>query len=264
MELMSFRRNGSAADKSENPSNGLNILLSRRNKNFLHEYEPYIVEKWRPYYFGYDVAKLKYKELKDSNESELLVQFERYFVLEIHRVSEFLESKLNQIQGFLVKLDNEARTSVPQAASASDLVSNTAYEASIRKAFEECQNCEDFYNLNSFAIKKIAKKYEKLVDFEVIVDFKMWPKFRSYQFFRNVFEPKISRVRLLRSDCVRLYSAVFRKTFPSLALGELKYAKAHTGNRKVLIMLVGLKLGCITTVVNLLAIVLAKAINVTS
>ena len=252
MELISRWRSGNNSEKSKYGPNGLNILLSRRNRIFLRQYEPYIVEKWRPYYFGYDAAKVRYKELKGSNESEHLVNFERYFVLEIHRVSEFLESKLNQTQGFLTKLNSETkeRPSAFQTAKASELVSNKAYEASVRKAFLECQNCEDFYHLNYFAITKIAKKYEKLVDTEEIVDFRMWPKFRSYHFFRDIFEPKISRVGVLRSECIRLYSIVYRKTFPSLALGELKYAKVHAGSRKALLMLVGLKLGCIATVVR--------------
>lgn len=239
-----------------------------KNTTFLREYLPYIVRQWRSHYFAYDGMKSIYLIAKESGDQDLVHEFEQYLYDEIERVATFLESKLQTLESDLSRLKtanhvdpNKFIEGGSQTKSKEHILSR-AHETGVRKCFHFAKDCEEYHSLNHYAILKIGKKYEKLLapncgsgfDGEVeetaAADFACWKKLPSFKYFSYDFLRKMERIAALRKEALAVYCNTYRKTYPALAMGELKFGKHFTGDSKDMLLSIGMKLGAILTMVR--------------
>ncbi len=227
--------------------------LWHENGTFLDLYRPYITMKWRFQYFSYDSMKAKYKVLKDQDCPDLQT-FETDFHKEIQRVDWFIVLVKGEIERDLKTIiDNFEKP-------ASGNVSRTV-ELFLRNIFERCKECEKFYKLNHYVICKIAKKFEKLIDLNGIEQksveagdseyraFIPWRDYPSNDLFNKQFSRRTDEIHLLTSKIVETYSDKFRRTYSSLAYGELVFVKNKERESGRTRFYLGVKLGLIVAMV---------------
>jgi hypothetical protein len=223
------------------------LALLPSNREFLDFYHPYISTEWRRYYLCYDRLKAEYKILKDIKNPNLRA-FDQDFLEEIQRV--------DQVQKTL--------------------------EVTLRKLFEKCKDLEQFFQLNRFAIHKIGKKFEKLIDkydplqtekmndniltgkgrnqYEnkeedeetelLIVGFSCWSHYNSGRYFYQKYLKRKVIIDKCKRDCVKLYQDIFRTNYPGLAWDELEFVKNKDRERKRTRIVFGIKIGLILASVN--------------
>ncbi len=227
--------------------------LWNANRNFLELYQPYIKTTWRFHYFGYDGMKARYKVLKEQAHPDLQ-SFEKLFYDEIHRVDSFLNSNLHDIQRDLRTVSDKCdflHSNTTEDAQKKDEMGRTV-ELFIRGIFEKCRDCEKFYKLNHYVICKIAKKFEKLIESggKKFDSFTPWRDYPSNELFNKKFSGRIDEVQYLTRKVVETYSEKFRKTYSSLAYGELEFAKNKERESVRTRFYVGVKLGLIIATVR--------------
>jgi hypothetical protein len=219
-----------------------NVTIVNNNRDFLNLYSPYIYSEWRLYYIRYDALKEKYKSMKGLKGKSLLLDFDVFFCDEIQRVDQFLSDKIDDISQSVTLLEE---FSANKQNNTND-VDMKIMERTLRTAFNYCKECEEFYKFNSYAIVKIAKKFEKLSDTS---DFTTWPQYSSNHYYLQYYSTRLETVHLLRGRCIQAFSHLFRETFPQLAIGELEYAKNHSGENYFTRISLGFKLGIILCLV---------------
>lgn len=228
-------------------------FLWNANRNFLELYQPYIKTEWRFYYFGYDTMKSKYKALKEHEHPDLQT-FENYFFAEIQRVDWFLNSNLHEIQRDLGTISDTCdflNSDTLDDKKKKEELGRTV-ELFIRSIYEKCKACELFYKLNHYVICKIAKKFEKLIESgkKKLDDFTPWRDYPSNDLFNRKFAGRIDEIHYLTRKSVDTYSEKFRKTYPSLAYGELEFVKNKERESLRTRFYIGVKLGIIITMVS--------------
>jgi hypothetical protein len=200
--------------------------------------------------------KAKYKALKEEKHPDLLT-FEKDFYEEIQRVDWFLNSNLHEIQRDLKTISDTCdflhSSSIDDIKKKDEL--GRTVELFIRSIFEKCKACERFYKLNHYVICKVAKKFEKLIEAgqkkgASLDDFKPWRDYPSNDLFNRKFTSRIDEVHSLTRRSVDTYSEKFRKTYPSLAYGELEFVKNKERESVRTRFYIGVKLGLIVATVS--------------
>eukprot|EP01034_Spumella_vulgaris_P028271 gene28271-35107_t len=92
-----------------------------------------------------------------------------------------------------------------------------------------------------------AKKFEKLIEQGIKKrdDFMPWRDYPSNELFNHKFGARIDEILYLTRKSVDMYSEKFRKTYPSLAIGELEFVKNKDRETVRTRFWIGLKLGLI-------------------
>jgi hypothetical protein len=194
-------------------------------------------------------------------KENMMLILEEELCTEIFRIDEFLFNEIFVIQSNMNLMKKEWNGLNQKERE--DVVEGTrerTIERTMRSLFEKCILCHNYWRLNNFAIRKVAKKYEKLIkksdkskNLDKInnnnnsnnTDFIYWKKFPSYQVFENYFVKKSNDIDLLKNECVEMYSLVFRTTYSSLVLDELEYVKNRNRDSKSGRIGFGIKLGVI-------------------
>jgi hypothetical protein len=78
-------------------------------------------------------------------------------------------------------------------------------------------------------------------------DFISWTKLSSHDIFTNNILKRLDQVPVIRAEIVEIYTNLFRKSYPSLAQGELEYPKQKNGGYQSRNTIMGLKYGIILT-----------------
>jgi hypothetical protein len=245
-------------------------LLIIGNKLFLNKYKTYVYKDWQGFYFHYDYLKKEYIYLFDSidNNKRNINKYDLLLYDEIQRIDIFLLSLINQIRAILVKLNSPNHDNDDDFAKAS-------IEITLRFIFEKINKIETFYKLNSFAICKIAKKLEKILDIiqqsnninnnyhnnnnnnnielsidndndnNIDKDFIQWKKLSSYNLYKNNLLNKKKQIELIQNEIINTYTKIFRSNFKSLAINELEFPKQKSGEYRNRDSLIGFKFGLI-------------------
>eukprot|EP01031_Cornospumella_fuschlensis_P025021 gene25021-30224_t len=131
------------------------------SQEFLRDYRSYVVKAWAGYYFSYDQFKTEYKRLASSHPTdEDISKFDDEILKEIQRVHIFLLSQIDA-----VNMDLESIfVMTKQNAETKNTQIDRNIEVAIRSVYDEIKKCEEFYSLNYFAISKVGKKVEKLMN----------------------------------------------------------------------------------------------------
>lgn len=197
---------------------------------------------------------------------------EEELCIEIFRIDEFLYNELFVIQSNMSLMKKEWNELNPkERESVIEGTRERTIERTMRSLFEKCILCHNYWRLNNFAIRKVAKKYEKLIkkseknknldekkdenkdnEEDNETDFLYWKKIPSYQVFENYFVKKSKIIDALKNECVEMYSLVFRTTYSSLVLDELEYVKNRNRDNDSGRIGFGVKLGIMVMLVLLL------------
>lgn len=237
------------------------LITLRSNRNFLDYYHDYIKREWRRHYFSYDVLKEEYKALKWKDKPKLH-RFEKDFLEEIKRVDWFIKATLFEIQQDLRKIyETKALFLDDMQVSQRKAQDEKTVEITLRAIYEKCKDIEQFYALNRFAICKIAKKFEKLIDQSLLdeshtgeadgfIDFDPWRDHKSNEYFTQKFVPREKIIQALSNKCKVMYKLFFRRRYPTLAEGELEFVKNKARIHKTTQVLFGMKVGAIILLVS--------------
>lgn len=252
-------------------SNSSKHLLNG-NKIFLNNYESKINKDWYRFYFQYDYIKKEIYNLLDFNmeNSENKQKIQKFDVLlcnEIIRIDTFLSSIINQVRGILNKL------SLSNHNDDDDDFAKASIEITLRFLFEKTLKIKTFYKLNCFAICRIAKKLENILDgmikqndynsnsnIKLAIeydnnndnfdkDFVQWKKMNSYKLYKNNIIIKQQQIELINNDIINLYTNIFRNKFQSLAINELEFPKQKSGQYHNRDALIGFKLGLVLIII---------------
>ena len=175
--------------------------------------------------------------------------FELQFFDAIEKVDNFLNTNLHDIQRDLRTISDTCdflnSDSLEDAQKKEEL--GRTVELFIRSIFEKCRDCKKFYKLNHYVICKIAKKFEKIIEQGIKKrdDFKPWRDYPSNELFNEKFASRIDEILYLTRKSVDMYSEKFRKTYPSLAIGELEFVKNKDRETVRTRFYIGVKLGLI-------------------
>ncbi len=231
---------------------GQNLLILKSNKTFLSLYHNYIRNEWRRHYISYDALKLAYKRIKNIKSDDWL-QFEKDFSDEIKRVDVFLKETTKSLQVDLITVSEScdfflSRTS-ESVKKQKEL--GKSVEISIRRLFQKCKDCEQFFKLNKFVIIKLSKKLEKLmVTNSNGNNVEMWCDRPSSIYFTNKFLNRIIEIEKLTDNATNLYSNYFRQKYPELTIGELEFVKNKEREHQQTKVYFGFKLGIIVCLVS--------------
>lgn len=262
------------------------------NKHFLAEYGTYIDHEWKSHYICYDLLQLNYKELKsvadgeDNNShhfspimrkhrsgkkldyAQTVVQFELRFLREIQKSFIFIfdeakriEESLDLIEKEFDTLSDEQRTELIRKND----VTKSSYR-NIRALYLRLERLKKFFRLNEFAINKMGKKFDKIVNAlpasvntEVEADQRVhateehvlsWECFESHEELATKAPQWQETYERLNRKCIKIYSKIFRRTHEHISEGELRYFKAKDGTLKHQSYLIGFKFGLAVAMVS--------------
>jgi hypothetical protein len=131
------------------------------NWNFLQNYQPYVIQKWRKSYFAYDKFKQFYKHEKKCKDHIDVQHYETDFHNEIKRIYHFMTGISRRIDDDLTLIEDAINAQSTKSLDEAQRDRNVVM--SLRNLYEEIQNLEKFYHLNYYSIVKIGKKYDKLI-----------------------------------------------------------------------------------------------------
>lgn len=222
-------------------------------------YKPYIIREFKSHYFKFDSLKYEYKELKKNNLLDK-TNFEKQFINEILRLNkfitiicDFLEKDLNGISNGWIKMNlNEQKQFL--------IKSERTIERALRSIYNKLNDLKKFHKFNIHLIYKVAKKYEKILKQSTkycedlkqnngVYLFPLWQPCPSHSIFNDFYLPLLSHIDELQDETVKVYTSIFRTTYPELARWELDYTKSKDVDSKFDQLMIGIKLGIILSTV---------------
>jgi hypothetical protein len=261
-------------------------LLWQKNDGFLEKYFEFIEKDYKPYYFAYDAVAQLYDDIKCDKKPNIL-PLEMEFFAEMKRLHSLVASTLNTIDrdlrsvlGQIESMDLQTKKQLKK------MHDDRALERTMRGLFERCRSLQKFYELNYYIIRKMAKKYEKIVaamlkshsevpirpvqagpgsfdtsgfghidiDIDPDPEFPIWSTYPSFVFFKSKLCPHSQQIADVKQKCIDIYISVFRKKYPSLGVEELKYQRLADVDRKDWRFHYGVKIGIILALVSMYCI----------
>jgi len=226
----------------------------------LANYAPYIVKEWKHRYFRYNIIKRYCQDIVANHEA-----FHSIFVEEIKLVEFFvidqaltITEDLNAMDKLWRKLSTNEKHDLIHRSHQSDRKA----ERTMRDLYRRSRHLIDYFELNCYLIKKIDKKYHKLL---VALNIESPSKARTgdrmsaeYKSMMNQLVRRRDSIHQLRESCIDLYQRTFRQTYEDITKWELEYVKRsgsydNTTSR----LMLGMKMGVACTMVR--AVVLFDA-----
>ena len=222
----------------------------------LTNYAPYLVKEWKHRYFRYNIIKSYCKDIAVNHET-----FLNLFIKEIQLVEVFvidqtltLSKDLNAMNKLWQKLNKDERLDLLHRGHMSDRKA----ERSIRELYHKSLQLINYFELNSYLIQKIDKKYGKLLSTchmqplgSTIMNTDDSMSGLEYKNSMTQFMHRKASIDQLRESTIDLYRRTFRQTHSDITEGELQYVKRKGSHDNTTArLLLGIKVGVACTMVS--------------
>jgi len=220
----------------------------------LTNYAPYIVKEWKHQYFRYNIIKRSCQDIEANHEAFLSIFTEEIKLVEFFVIDQALTltEDLNGMDKLWRKLSKTERHDLIHCSHKSDRKA----ERTMRDLYRRSCNLIDFFDLNCYLIKKIDKKYCKLL---ITKNIPTLPSKANtgdsmnaeYENMMNQFILRKGSIQQLRNSCIDLYQRTFRQLHGDMTQWELEYVKRKGSHDSITSrMLLGMKVGVACTMVS--------------
>ena len=217
----------------------------------LTSYTPYLVKEWKHHYFRYNIIKRSCQDIQANHEVFLSIFAEEIKLVEFFVIDQALTltEDLNGMDKLWRKLSKNERHDLIHSSHKSDR------KAERRDLYRRSRNLIDFFELNCYLIKKIDKKYGKLL---ITMSIQTPSKANTgdsmnaeYESMMNQFMLRKDSIHQLRESCIDLYQRTFRQSHGDMTQWELEYIKQRGSHDSITSrMLLGMKVGVACTMVS--------------